>query len=156
MPKKHVPRMTPIHTSVCAAFFDSGFLNAGTPLDTASTPDSATAPEENARSSMSSVTALGALRQLSGLDADLRRVDRAEVLDEDAEQADGDQQRAARRCRRTSAAANSAPDSFRPRRLAERHQDDAHEADRRRVHLLSKPNAERMAGDAAGHATRRR
>ena len=52
---KQLPRMMPIHINVCAAFFDSGFLNAGTPLLTASTPDSATAPEENARSSMSSV-----------------------------------------------------------------------------------------------------
>ncbi len=30
----------------------SGLRNAGTPLDTASTPDSATAPDENARSSI--------------------------------------------------------------------------------------------------------
>ena len=36
-----------------AAFLLSGFWNAGTPFDTASTPDSATAPEENARSSIS-------------------------------------------------------------------------------------------------------
>ena len=34
---------------VVAAFFDSGFLNAGTPLEMASTPVSATAPDENAR-----------------------------------------------------------------------------------------------------------
>ena len=51
MPRKHVPRMAPIHMSVRAAFCDSGFLNAGTPLDTASTPERATAPDENARSS---------------------------------------------------------------------------------------------------------
>ena len=38
--------------SVVAAFLLSGFLKAGTPFETASTPDSATAPEENARSSM--------------------------------------------------------------------------------------------------------
>src|SRR6478752_4261919 len=53
-PRKHEPRITAIHISVCAAFRDSGFLNAGTPLLTASTPDSATAPEEKARSSIKS------------------------------------------------------------------------------------------------------
>ena len=42
-----VPRMTPIQTSVVAAFFDSGRRNAGTPLEIASTPVSATAPDEN-------------------------------------------------------------------------------------------------------------
>ena len=40
--------MTAIQIRVIEAFFDSGFLNAGTPLETASTPVSATAPEENA------------------------------------------------------------------------------------------------------------
>ncbi|CAB4818163.1 unannotated protein [freshwater metagenome] len=38
--------------SVVAAFLLSGLANAGTPFDTASTPESATAPEENARRSM--------------------------------------------------------------------------------------------------------
>ena len=37
---------------VIAALRLSGLRNAGTPLDTASTPDSATAPDENARSSI--------------------------------------------------------------------------------------------------------
>ena len=37
--------------SVVAALCDSGFLKAGTPLEMASMPDRATAPEENARSS---------------------------------------------------------------------------------------------------------
>ena len=41
-----VPRMTPIQTNVFAAFFDSGRRNAGTPFEMASTPVSATAPEE--------------------------------------------------------------------------------------------------------------
>lgn len=36
----------------------SGFLNAGTPLETASTPDRATAPEENARNSTITPTAV--------------------------------------------------------------------------------------------------
>ena len=45
--------MTPIQVSVVAAFFDSGFLNAGTPLEIASVPDSAIAPDENARRRMS-------------------------------------------------------------------------------------------------------
>ena len=44
--------MTPIHTSVVAAFLLSGFLNAGTPFETASMPDSATAPDEKARSNI--------------------------------------------------------------------------------------------------------
>ncbi len=37
---------------VMAAFFDSGLRNVGTPSDTASTPASATAPDDNARSSI--------------------------------------------------------------------------------------------------------
>ena len=37
---------------VMAAFFDSGLRNVGTLSDTASTPASATAPDENARSSI--------------------------------------------------------------------------------------------------------
>ena len=39
--------MIPIQTSVAAAFFDSGRRKAGTPLEMASTPVSATAPDEN-------------------------------------------------------------------------------------------------------------
>ena len=41
---------------VCAAFFDFGLRNAGTPLDIASTPASTTAPDENARRSRSRLT----------------------------------------------------------------------------------------------------
>ena len=40
-----------ISASVVAAFFDFGFLNAGTPLEIASTPVSAAEPEEKPRSS---------------------------------------------------------------------------------------------------------
>jgi hypothetical protein len=50
-PMNKVPRSTPIHTSVAAAFFDSGRRKAGTPLEIASTPVSATAPDENPFSS---------------------------------------------------------------------------------------------------------
>src|SRR4051794_40113864 len=49
-PKNDTPRMKPIHVSVVAAFFDSSFLNAGTPFEIASVPESAIAPDENARS----------------------------------------------------------------------------------------------------------
>jgi len=49
--------MPAIHISVIEAFLLSGFRNAGTPLETASTPDSATAPDENARSSISNDSA---------------------------------------------------------------------------------------------------
>ena len=48
-PKKQAARMIPIIAMVAAAFLASGLRKAGTPSDTASTPDSATAPEENAR-----------------------------------------------------------------------------------------------------------
>ena len=41
-----MPRINDIHTSVFAAFFDSGRRKAGTPFEIASTPVSATAPEE--------------------------------------------------------------------------------------------------------------
>ena len=54
MPKNSEPRMAPIHTSVVAALRASGLRNAGTPLETASMPVRATAPEENARMSMNS------------------------------------------------------------------------------------------------------
>ncbi len=47
--------MIAIHVSVVAAFFDSGLRNAGTPSAMASTPVSATAPDENARSMISAV-----------------------------------------------------------------------------------------------------
>ena len=43
--------------SVIEALRASGLRNDGTPLETASTPDSATAPDENARSSISSESA---------------------------------------------------------------------------------------------------
>src|SRR4051812_25037457 len=46
MAKKNVPRITPIHVRVIAAFFDSGLRNAGTPLEIASVPDRAMAPDE--------------------------------------------------------------------------------------------------------------
>src|SRR6478672_4891125 len=50
--RNSVPRIVAIHTSVVAAFFDSLRRNAGTPLEIASTPVSATAPDENPRSRM--------------------------------------------------------------------------------------------------------
>ena len=45
-PRNSEPRIVAIHVSVVAAFFDSGRRNAGTPLEIASTPVSATAPDE--------------------------------------------------------------------------------------------------------------
>ena len=57
MAKKKVPRMMPIHVNVTAALCDSEGLdlNAGTPFEIASVPDSAIAPDENARSTMRKV-----------------------------------------------------------------------------------------------------
>ena len=52
MPRNVVPRIPPITAIVSAALRDSGRRNAGTPFDTASTPDSATAPDEKALSSI--------------------------------------------------------------------------------------------------------
>src|SRR5437773_8314864 len=46
-PKNRTPRITPIHTIVVAAFLDFGLRKAGTPLEMASTPVRATAPDEN-------------------------------------------------------------------------------------------------------------
>src|SRR5450432_3970694 len=51
-PRKSDPRIVAIHVSVIAAFLDSFRWNAGTPLEIASTPVSATAPDENPRSRM--------------------------------------------------------------------------------------------------------
>ena len=48
--------MIAIHVSVVAAFFDSGRRNAGTPLEIASTPVSATAPDEKPRSRMNKLS----------------------------------------------------------------------------------------------------
>ena len=45
-PTNNEPRMIAIQVSVVAAFFGSGRLNAGTPFEIASTPVSATAPDE--------------------------------------------------------------------------------------------------------------
>ncbi len=44
-----VIEITPMASSVCAAFFACGRRNAGTPSEMASTPVSAVAPDENAR-----------------------------------------------------------------------------------------------------------
>ena len=46
MPTNSVPRMIAIHIKVVAAFFADGLRNAGTPSAMASTPVSATAPDE--------------------------------------------------------------------------------------------------------------
>ena len=50
-------RTPAITSSVAAAFFDSGGLNAGTPVAMASVPVSATAPDAKARRSRNSETA---------------------------------------------------------------------------------------------------
>ncbi len=50
MPKKKPPRMVPMAIRVVAALWLSGLRKAGTPLEMASMPVSATAPEEKARS----------------------------------------------------------------------------------------------------------
>ena len=55
-PMKITPSSTAIATSVLPAFFDSGGLNAGTPLAIASTPVSATEPLANARRSRTTVS----------------------------------------------------------------------------------------------------
>jgi len=50
------PRITPIAMSVRRAFWASGRLNAGTPLEIASTPVSAVQPDANACSTSSTPT----------------------------------------------------------------------------------------------------
>ena len=59
--KNPLPRIVAIHVSVMAALRGSGFRNAGTPLLMASTPVSATAPDENARMSSSGVSPMRAV-----------------------------------------------------------------------------------------------
>ena len=49
MPRNIVTEIPPMMASVSAAFFACGRRKAGTPLEMASTPVSAVAPEENAR-----------------------------------------------------------------------------------------------------------
>src|SRR5437867_3345413 len=47
-PRNITPRVEPIHIKVVRAFFHSGRLKAGTPLEIASTPVTAAPPEANA------------------------------------------------------------------------------------------------------------
>ncbi len=65
MPRNSEPRMIAIHTSVAAAFFDSGRRKAGTPFEMASTPVNATAPEEKPRISTSRPSAPPLSRRFS-------------------------------------------------------------------------------------------
>ena len=53
-PRNMKPSSVPMITSVDRAFFHSGFLNAGTPLEMASTPVTAAPPEANAGSTTKS------------------------------------------------------------------------------------------------------
>ena len=55
---KQTPRMLAMIASVIEALRASGLRNDGTPLETASTPESATAPDEKARSSINNPSAL--------------------------------------------------------------------------------------------------
>ena len=91
-PMKQTPRMAAMIASVIDALRASGLRNDGTPLETASTPDSATAPDENARSSISRLSAAVPVGQLLGLLGQVLERDRAEVLHEDPVEADDDQQ----------------------------------------------------------------
>ena len=54
IPRKRLPKMITCVIRVARAFFHSGFLNAGTPSDTASTPVKPAAPELKARSTRKS------------------------------------------------------------------------------------------------------
>src|SRR5690242_19420087 len=47
-PRNMTASAAPMKTSVCCAFFQAGFLNAGTPLEIASTPVTAAHPDANA------------------------------------------------------------------------------------------------------------
>ena len=60
-PMNRMPSRTAIAVIVLAAFFDSGGLNAGTPLAIASTPVSATEPPAKALSRSRIVSASGGL-----------------------------------------------------------------------------------------------
>ncbi len=59
MPTSMVTASAPSSSSVVAAFLLFGFLNAGTPLEMASTPVSAAQPEENVRNSRKNMAAAG-------------------------------------------------------------------------------------------------
>ena len=97
-PMNSVPRMTPIHTSVVAAFFDSGRRNAGTPLEIASTPVSATAPDEKPFSRMKMPSVPPTRLLPASLNGD--RIDRVDVVEhEAAEQAVARPARRGSRCR---------------------------------------------------------
>ena len=63
----------PSSPASCDALRLSGLRNDGTPFDTASTPDSATAPDENARRSMRRLSGLVPCGELLGLRGQRRR-----------------------------------------------------------------------------------
>ena len=56
MPRNSLPRIVATAVKVIAALRDSGFRNAWIPFEIASTPLSATAPDENARSNRNDET----------------------------------------------------------------------------------------------------
>ena len=94
IPRNSVPRITATQVKVMAAFRDSGFRNAWMPFEIASTPLSATAPDENARSSKKADAAgeqrVRAGEVLQGLVVD---GESAEVAGRDPDQPDDDEQR---------------------------------------------------------------
>ncbi len=77
--------------SVVDAFLLSGFSNAGTPFETASTPERATAPDENARRSMYKPSVLAPFESSRASSEKQTLRDGAEVLHEDSVQPNDDQ-----------------------------------------------------------------
>ena len=143
--------MTPIHTSVAAAFLDSGFRNAGTPLEMASMPRRATAPDENARIRSEQRDA-GEERPRSGQLVERLLVDRAAASrspEYDRTRPDAEQRAEGERRTRRSGPAKIRPDSFTPRRLAAVSSDDEAEAERAPGRSRSSGTAEVMAATPA-------
>ena len=123
-----------------AAFFDSGRRNAGTPLEIASTPVSATAPDEKpfSRRKMPSVPP----KMFVALLLERHRVDAADVVEhEAAEQAVARRARRGSRCRCRSGPRRCRPDSLMPRRLARLMQQDQDRGRARRGALRGPWNA---------------
>ena len=129
--------------SVVAALRAAGLRNDGTPLDTASTPDRATAPDENARRSIMMPSALPPSASSWASSDSVSSGIGAEVLDEDAVAADDDQQHQhhdveVRRWREQRARLLQAA------QVGHRHHGDQQQA-QRHPPLASKSNADWMA-----------
>ena len=140
----------PSRSSVAAALRDSGFRNAGTPLEIASTPERATAPEEKARSSMMNDRDWFMRASSRPSTVDVR--DRPQVEDEDPEEA-GDDQQDQHHDVEVRRPGEQAARLLQAAQVGHGHEEHAEQADRHRPPLVEPgrgPDGQDAAGDRHG------